>query len=94
MRSVVSTLDDLTLQLIDEEARKYTRDVLAGITEGGQDIHAMPIVFMGGGAVLVQRFLPLCDRRLRYVVMGDIKINAIGYEVLVRRAREQVRKNG
>ena len=87
MRSGVSTLDDLTLQLIDEEARKYTRDVLAGITEGGQDIRAMPVIFMGGGAVLIQRFLPPCNKRLRYVVMGDIKLNALGYEALVNKMR-------
>ncbi|MBQ9347492.1 MAG: ParM/StbA family protein [Oscillibacter sp.] len=87
MRSGVSTLDDLTLQLINEEARKYTRRILAIIREGGFDIRAMPVIFMGGGAVLIQRYLPPCGKRLRYMVMEDIKLNALGYEFLLNRMR-------
>lgn len=93
MRSGISSLDDLARQIIYDEALRYARDVIAEITVGGQDIRAVPVVFMGGGASLIRRFLPLCESRMRFVVMDDIRLNAIGYEHMAHTVRRKAGNN-
>ena len=49
--------------------------------EAGLDCRAMPVVFLGGGAGLMKRYLPQ-GSVLRPVILDDDKLNAQAYERL------------
>ena len=48
-------------EIIHREAGAYVRRLLSAITESGLDAHAMPAVFLGGGAALLKRHVSATD---------------------------------
>ena len=58
-------------------------DMFAGVGgfRAGLDCRAMPVVFLGGGAGLMKRYLPQ-GSVLRPVILDDDKLNAQAYERL------------
>ena len=67
--------------IIQREAGLYARRILSAIAEAGLDCRAMPVVFLGGGAGLMKRYLPQ-GSVLHPVILDDNKLNAQAYERL------------
>ena len=76
-------VDEAAKEIIHREADSYVAHLLSAITEAGLDTHAMPTVFLGGGAALLKRHIPPTAALCRPVVLDDVSLNAKGYERLV-----------
>lgn len=79
----VSGVDDGAKAIIHREAEAYVSRLLSAIAESGLDAHAMPAVFLGGGAALLKRHLPPTAALCRPFVLDDVSLNAKGFERLV-----------
>ena len=53
------------------------------LTESGFDVAAVPIIFVGGGALFIKQNIGN-NRVCAMSVVEDIKANAIGYEKITR----------
>ena len=81
LRGSPDSMDDRVKAIIQREAGIYARRILSAIAEAGLDCRAMPVVFLGGGAGLMKRYLPQ-GSVLRPVILDDDKLNAQAYEQL------------
>ena len=81
LRGSPDSMDDRVKAIIQREAGSYARRILSAIAEAGLDCRAMPVVFLGGGAGLMKRYLPQ-GSVLRPVILDDNKLNAQAYERL------------
>ena len=81
LRGSPDSMDDRVKAIIQREAGLYARRILSAIAEAGLDCRAMPVVFLGGGAGLMKRYLPQ-GSVLHPVILDDDKLNAQAYERL------------
>ena len=81
LRGSPDSMDDRVKAIIQREAGIYAKRILSAIAEAGLDCRAMPVVFLGGGAGLMKRYLPQ-GSVLRPVILDDDKLNAQAYERL------------
>lgn len=58
--------------IVEAEAERYTARLLSAITESGFDTTAMPTLFMGGGAALMQRAVAPLNALCRAVIIPDV----------------------
>ena len=75
------SMDERVKAIVQREAGLYARKILSAIAEAGLDCRAMPVVFLGGGAGLMKRYLPT-NSVLRPIILDDDKLNAQAYERL------------
>lgn len=64
--------------------QNFVTDLLNSIRERGIDTKSTYTVFIGGGAVLLERFLEQADRLGKHTFIRDMKANADGYDLLYR----------
>ena len=57
LRGSPDSMDDRVKAIIQREAGLYARRILSAIAEAGLDCRAMPVVFLGGGAVCAIAFV-------------------------------------
>lgn len=74
------SLEDKVIQIMDEEIRAYAEMVLHSLTEMKINIKTTPIIFVGGGAILMKNFGSKAYSNISYKT--DVKANAKGYETL------------
>ena len=56
--------------------------ILGSLREEQYSLMTTPIIFVGGGAILMNNY---CDRNYgHFTYLTDVKANAIGYETLAR----------
>ena len=82
LRGEVNGIDDKAKQVIRREAEGYVARLLSAITESGLDTHAMPTIFLGGGAALLKRHVAPTAGLCRPIILDDVCLNAKGYEHL------------
>lgn len=70
-------------ELIRQHGRLYTERILSAIMESGFDLKAIPAVFIGGGAAIIERHVTPQDGLCRPIFLTDVHANAAGYERIV-----------
>ena len=85
LRGDASSLPDEVKSIIHAQADKYVQSLFSAIMECGLDTHAMPTIFLGGGAALLKRRVSPTNGLCRPVILDDVSLNAKGYERLVGR---------
>ena len=65
-------------------ARNFVTDLLSSVRERGIDTKSTYTIFIGGGAILLRRFLESSNRLIKYQFIDDIFANAKGYGILYR----------
>lgn len=78
-----SSVEDRIRAIIHVQADKYIKALLSAIMESGLDAHAMPTIFLGGGAALMKRRVTATEGLCRPLILDDVCLNAKGYERLV-----------
>lgn len=78
-----SSVEDRIRAIIHAQADKYIKALLSAIMESGLDAHAMPTIFLGGGAALMKRRVTATEGLCRPIILDDVCLNAKGYERLV-----------
>ena len=79
----ISSVEDRIRAIIHAQADKYIKALLSAIMESGLDAHAMPTIFLGGGAALMKRRVTATEGLCRPLILDDVCLNAKGYERLV-----------
>ena len=79
------TLSSQAVLLIQRHGRLYVERLFSAIEECGFDLKALPVIFVGGGAALVQPRVSREDALCRAVYLTDVCINAQAYEAIVAR---------
>ena len=85
-----NSVDSAAKAIIHREAGAYARRLLSAIAESGLDARAMPAIFLGGGAALMQRHVSAIDGLCRALILDDVCLNAKGYERLVEQISARV----
>nr|WP_304972520.1 ParM/StbA family protein [uncultured Schaedlerella sp.] len=74
------SMDETAKEMICQHGRLYTERILSSILEAGFDFKAIPVVFLGGGASIMERNIKPQDGLCRGVFLTDVHANAAGYE--------------
>lgn len=74
------SMDETAKEMICQHGRLYTERILSSILEAGFDFKAIPVVFLGGGASILERNIKPQDGLCRAVFLTDVHANAAGYE--------------
>jgi plasmid segregation protein ParM len=90
MRYVRSDIDNEYYQIIRTEIEDFVEKVFNSIREYGYNLKTTPIVFVGGGAVVMKNFAKYDGKNISYIL--DIKANARGYEQLATIGLKSMRK--
>ena len=80
MRYGTIDIDERYQKIIREEIKSFVERVYNSIREYGYNLNTTPIVFVGGGAVVMKNFGTYNQKNISYIL--DIKANAKGYEYL------------
>ncbi|ERI98302.1 hypothetical protein HMPREF1547_00021 [Blautia sp. KLE 1732] len=76
--------EEAVVQAVETMVQNFVTDLLNSIRERGIDTKSTYTVFIGGGAVLLERFLEQADRLGKHTFIRDMKANADGYDLLYR----------
>lgn len=68
--------------VIKEGLRNFAKGIEAKLSELGFDLEMMPVVYAGGGAMVMKRYGRVRGSQVHY--LEDIRANAKGYEYLAR----------
>ena len=68
--------------VIKNGLRGFARGIEAKLSELGFDLEMMPVVYAGGGAMVMKRYGTIRENHVHY--LEDIRANARGYEYLAR----------
>jgi len=80
MRYGTIDIDERYQKIINEEIKTFVEKVYNSIREYGYNLSTTPIVFVGGGAVVMKNFGNYSQKNISYIL--DVKANAKGYEYL------------
>lgn len=80
MRYGTIDIDERYQKIIREEIKTFVEKVYNSIREYGYNLSTTPIVFVGGGAVVMKNFGNYNQKNISYIL--DVKANAKGYEYL------------
>lgn len=78
---------------IHAQTEKYVGELIDKLKENGFDTASVPAIFIGGGAGLVKQY----NKKNSFfypVFVGDIKSNAIGYEIMAAAALKKKKGKG
>ncbi len=70
-------------ELVKRELEIFAKNIEAKLTELGFDLEMLPVVYAGGGAVLMRQYGTKSGTHIQY--LEDICANAKGYEFLARK---------
>ena len=77
-------------QTIFTTVRHYAANILDKLRELQVDLRANPAIFVGGGAVLFERFIKESPLVVRGTFVQDPKANAVGYNMLAETQLRQM----
>jgi len=80
------TLPADVTRIIVEYGKVYAERIINTLLENGFDVKVVPVIFLGGGASFIQKFIPaktFCS--VDYIT--DIHANAKGFEKIAKQAR-------
>ena len=79
-----TVLTDDVKEIIREEAKHYPVTLVNSFKEDNIDLSTNPVVFMGGGSLLLKEYLKNNKAIARAYFVDDISANAAGYETMVK----------
>lgn len=82
----VTAEDREILNIIFDEAQKYTSNMIGKLLEFGVDLRTSPAMFIGGGAIRLRPFIEASSmiRSNKCKFQTDIHANAFGYESFIK----------
>ena len=80
--------DGEVLRIVGDMTRTFVDDILGTLRERGLDLKTSCMVFIGGGAMLLKKYLESSDKIGRSIFVEDICANAKGYGLLYQIQRK------
>lgn len=75
------------LEIVRRMIVQYTEEVLSKLREIGFNLEVIPVLFMGGGAIVMEQY-GNCDKEMTTII-SDIHANAIGYEFIAKQKMQK-----
>lgn len=76
--------DPQTMEFINEQAQAFVERMLGYLRERKVDLRTVPAVFVGGGSMLLKKYIEPSEAVGRCVFIDDVCANAKGYDFLYR----------
>ena len=80
---IVRPLDEIA-PMVERCAREFVSDLLSTLRERQLELRAGPVIFAGGGAILLKRYIEESGKVAHPLFVEDIRANVKGYEQLYR----------
>lgn len=71
-------------ELVRRQAKEFADDLLSTLRDRGLELRSGPVVFVGGGSILLRRQIEVSGKVRNPVFVDDIRANTKGYELLYR----------
>ena len=75
---------DSVAPLVRQMAKEFVADLLSAMRERQLELRAWPVVFAGGGSILLRKQIEASGKVARPLFVDDIRANARGYELLYK----------
>lgn len=72
------------IRIIEQQSREFINDLIGKLRERMIDLRAGKAVFVGGGSILLRKFIEASDKVGHAIFVDEISANAKGYELLYR----------
>jgi len=72
-------LDKSIVQLIEEQARLHTENIIDSCITANVRFHEAPVVYYGGGCLLLKKYLMENRNVKKFEIIEDVKANAKYY---------------
>lgn len=82
----VQGLQEVT-PVVERCAQEFVSDLLSALRERQLELHTAPVIFVGGGSILLKRHIERSGKVAHPVFVEDIQANVKGYETLYRVAQ-------
>ncbi len=70
--------------VVKKLAKEFVADLLSAMRERQLELKSGPVVFVGGGSILLRKQIEASGKVARPIFVDDIRANAKGYELLYR----------
>ena len=81
-------LDEKIKTLIEKEAEEFTDTIINTLREHMIDLRATHAIFVGGGSILLEKYLRASKKITAPDIINNINANALGYEFLLKKQLE------
>lgn len=75
---------DEVVPVVERCAHEFVSDLLSALRERQLELRAGPVIFVGGGAILLKRYIERSGKVAHPLFVEDIRANVKGYEQLYR----------
>ena len=79
-----STAQFEVARIVEQQASAFVHDLFSTLRERGLELRSGKVVFVGGGSILLRRFILSSDKIGSALFVEDIRANAKGYELLYK----------
>lgn len=84
LTGVETCLSDGVIESIEEGTARHAHMILNELRELGIDLQSNPAIFVGGGALLLKKYIESSDMVTKAEFVADISANAVGYTMLTK----------
>lgn len=74
-------------KVVEQCAQEFVSDLLSALRERQLELRTVPVIFVGGGSILLKRHIEQSGKVGHPVFVEDIRANVKGYETLYRIAQ-------
>ena len=76
------------IQTIERQAQNFVNDMIGKLRERSIDLKSIKAVFVGGGSILLKKYIEASDKVNNPIFIDNIAANVRGYELLYRACNE------
>ena len=70
--------------MIKEDAKKHYEDIISGCIQQGVKFSSYPVVFFGGGGILLEEYIKNDKKLAKYEILSDVNANAKAYAICLK----------
>lgn len=78
-------------KLISQQSKEFTEKIINSLRERHIDLKTTHAIFVGGGSLLLSKYICNSDRIVEPDIIKNINANAVGYDFLLRKEKERRR---
>ena len=72
------------VKVVEQCAQEFVSDLLSALRERQMELRTIPVIFVGGGSILLKQHIEKSGKVAHPVFVEDIRANVKGYETLYR----------
>ncbi len=84
IRNEPNDFNSIVIQIIENHARIFVMDLIGKLRERMIDLKSTKAIFVGGGAILLRKYIESSDKIGQAVFVDEIAANVKGYELLYK----------